>query len=284
MADTRPLNSESFGGIIAAITNIITTVSGVGSVSYTMSPDGYPENFGGVVKALEDLNITISGIQSGSSVVAGSGIYVTTSGDYSIFNATVTSASGVIYTAGSGLYIRGGSEFNLNVDQTFQTTVSGRVLGTGSNTVVPSGNYILVSGVDVSSIKSYTAGETIEVGDFVCIRGGALVKASAASGLAYENYDPLGSAVTSGVLGSTVRINSDNIVTLSSRNITAEAQLTPGASYYLSKHYGQITQYSTASGTIDLTTNGYGALVYVGRALSTTELEVEIQPKIILTE
>jgi hypothetical protein len=282
MAGNAP--SESFDGIIYAITNIITTVSGVGTTSFTLNPSGYAANFGGIVEALQDLNSTLSGVGGGSAVVAGSGIYTTTSGSFTVFNATVTSASGVVYTAGSGLYLRGGSEFNLNVDQTFQTTVSGRVLGAGSNTIVPSGNYILVSGVDVSSIKTYTAGDPLNIGNLVCFDAGSLVQASAASGVAAARYNVIGVAVTSGNAGALVRVNSDNIVTLGSQNITAETQLVPGDHYYLSKYYGEVTRYSTASGVIDKTTGGYGALVYVGRAISTTELEVEIQAPVILTE
>lgn len=284
MAGNAP--SESYDGIIYAITNIITTVSGVGTTSFTLNPSGYAANFGGIVEALQDLNSTLSGVQGGggSSVVAGSGIYITPSGDFSVINATVTSASGVVYTAGSGLYLRGGSEFNLNVDQTFQTTVSGRVLGDGSNTIVPSGNYILVSGVDTSSIKTYTAGEAINIGDFVSFDAGSLVKATALSGVAACRYYTIGSAVTSGGLGDTIRVNSDNIITLADHNITAETELVPGAAYYLSKFYGQVTRFDTASGLITLNSGNYGALVYVGRALSTTQLEVETQGPVILTE
>lgn len=288
MAGNAP--SESYDGIIYAITNIITTVSGVGTTSFTLNPSGYAANFGGIVEALQDLNSTISGIQSGSgtavgsSVVAGSGIYIIPSGDYSVINATVTSASGVVYTAGSGLYLRGGSEFNLNVDETFQTTVSGHVLADGSNTIVPSGNYILVSGVDTSSIKTYTAGEAINIGDFVSFDAGSLVKATALSGVAVSRYYTIGSAVTSGGLGDTIRVNSDNIITLENHNITAETELVPGEAYYLSKFYGQVTRFDTASGLITLNSGNYGALVYVGRALSTTQLEVETQGPVILTE
>ena len=282
-----PVYSQSFEGIITVITDIIGTVSGVGTTSFTLSPEGYPANFGGVVSALSDLNSTISGISGGSGgsalIAAGSGIYITTSGAYDVINATVSSASGLLYTAGSGLYLVGGSEFNVDFDKVFQGSVSGQVLAAGSNTVLSSGNYITISGTDVSSIKTYTAGETIAVGEFVCFDAGSLVKASAASGVDPVRYNTFGCAITAGNVTDTIRVNSDNIVTLSDPNITAESQLTPGESYYLSKYFGQVTKYSTASGGITFA-EGYGALVYVGRALSTTQLEVEIQPKILLTE
>lgn len=283
-----PIYSQSFEGIITVITDIIGTVSGVGTTSFTLSSEGYPSNFGGVVSALSDLNSTISGISGGGGggsalIAAGSGIYITTSGSYDVINATITSASGLLYTAGSGLYLVGSSEFNVDFDKVFQGSVSGQILAAGSNTVLSSGNYITISGTDVSSIKTYTAGETIAVGEFVCFDAGSLVKASAASGVDSVRYNTFGCAITAGNVTDTIRVNSDNIVTLSDPNITAESQLTPGESYYLSKYFGQVTKYSTASGGITFA-EGYGALVYVGRALSTTQLEVEIQPKILLTE
>jgi hypothetical protein len=281
-----PIYSQSFEGIITVITDIIGTVSGVGTTSFTLSSEGYPANFGGVVSALSDLNSTISGISGGggsADIAAGSGIYLTTSGTYSIINAAVTSASGTVFSAGSGLYLVNSTEFNIDYSQVFQGSVSGHVLAEGSNTILASGDYITVSGVDVSSIKTYTAGETIAVGEFVCFDAGSLVKASAASGVDSVRYNTFGCAITAGNATDTIRVNSDNIVTLSDPNITAESQLTPGESYYLSKYFGQVTKYSTASGGITFA-EGYGALVYVGRALSTTQLEVEIQPKILLTE
>ena len=282
-----PIYSQSFEGIITVITDIIETVSGVGTTSFTLSSEGYPSNFGGVVSALSDLNSTISGISGGGGgsalIAAGSGIYITTSGSYDVINATITSASGLLYTAGSGLYLAGSSEFNVDFNEVFQGSVSGQILAAGSNTVLSSGNYITISGTDVSSVKTYTAGETIAVGEFVCFDAGSLVKASAASGVDPVRYNTFGCAITAGNATDTIRVNSDNIVTLSDPNITAESQLTPGESYYLSKYFGQVTKYSTASGGITFA-EGYGALVYVGRALSTTQLEVEIQPKILLTE
>lgn len=282
---SNPVYSQSFEGIVTVITDIIETVSGVGTTSFTLSPDGYPANFGGVVSALTDLNSTISGLSGGgsSNIAAGSGVYITTSGDYELINASVTNPSGTVFSAGSGLYLVNSTEFNIDYSQVFQGSVSGHVLAEGSNTILASGNYITVSGTDVSSIKTYTAGETLAVGEFVCFDAGSLVKASAASGVDPVRYNVFGCAITAGNVTDPVKVNSDNIVTLADANITADTQLTPGESYYLSKFSGQVTKYSTASGGITFA-EGYGALVYVGRALSTTQLEVEIQPKIILTE
>lgn len=87
----RALHSENFEGIVTVIDEILLTVSGVvGTSTYTRCPYGYPYNFEGVVRALEDLNASMSGIQGGgggSNVVAGSGVYITSSGIYSVINA-----------------------------------------------------------------------------------------------------------------------------------------------------------------------------------------------------
>jgi len=115
----RALHSESFEGIVTVIEEIIETVSGVGTTSYSRCPYGYPWNFEGVVRALEDLNTSISGIQGGggagaSGIVAGSGIYITQSGTFEVINATVLSASGVSISAGSGIYLTdAGTRINL---------------------------------------------------------------------------------------------------------------------------------------------------------------------------
>jgi hypothetical protein len=141
-ARPRALHSESFEGIVTVIEELIGTVSGVGTVSFSRCPYGYPFNFEGVVRALEDLNTSISGIQTGggaatSGIVAGSGIYITQSGSFQVINATVVSASGVTYTAGSGLYLsNGGTTFNLNA------------VGVGSVTVLYSGTAAVISGTD----------------------------------------------------------------------------------------------------------------------------------------
>lgn len=138
----RALHPENFEGIVTVIEEIIETISGVGTVSYSHCPYGYPWNFEGVVRALEDLNTSISGIQTGggstaSGIVAGSGIYITQSGSFEVINATVLSASGISYLAGSGIYLSdGGTTFNLNA------------IGDGSVTVLYSGTTALISGTD----------------------------------------------------------------------------------------------------------------------------------------
>jgi len=81
----RSLHTHNFAGIIEAALDIIDTVSGVGTISYSRCAYGYPSSFEGVVRVLEDLNASISGISP--SIKSGSGIYLTPSGAYSIVNA-----------------------------------------------------------------------------------------------------------------------------------------------------------------------------------------------------
>lgn len=87
-ANQRALHDASFRGIVETIEEIIITLSGVGTTSFSYCPNGYPWNFEGVVRALEDLNLTASGIVTGggavavvSGVVGGEGISVTASGN-----------------------------------------------------------------------------------------------------------------------------------------------------------------------------------------------------------
>ena len=113
----RARSPHNFFGIVSVISDLIDTVSGVGTTSYTRCPYGYPANFEGVVRALEDLNATTSGITTTtpgtiiSGVLAGSGVYVTTSGDFSIINSAVTQVfpgSGIsTVSSGTGLYAGG---------------------------------------------------------------------------------------------------------------------------------------------------------------------------------
>jgi hypothetical protein len=124
----RSLHSENFEGIVTVIEALINTVSGVGTISYSRCPYGYPYNFEGVVRALEDLNTTVSGISTSatavlSGIVAGSGIYITPSGGSSIINVGAAGQGSVsVSYSGSFLTISGA--------QSTTTVVSGSP-GTG---------------------------------------------------------------------------------------------------------------------------------------------------------
>jgi len=163
----KALHEANFRGIIEAVTEIIYTVSGVGTVSFTIDPSGYAANFDGVVQVLEDLNLTISGVSGGggggTQIQAGSGIYFTASGSATVINSTVASASGITYTAGSGLYLVNGTNFNINYDNVFQNSVSGHIFGTGNNTVLYSGNAVIVSGTVASVSGSSSSSGTVSV-------------------------------------------------------------------------------------------------------------------------
>ena len=149
----RALHTENFEGIVTVIEEIIQTVSGVGTISYSRCPYGYPWNFEGVVRALEDLNTSISGIQGGgaaaSGIVAGSGIYITQSGSFEVINATIVSASGISISAGSGIYLSdAGTKINLlaeaqgSVSLTYaglKAVISGAVSAGGGASVTVSG-------------------------------------------------------------------------------------------------------------------------------------------------
>jgi len=146
----------------------------------------------------------------------------------------------------------------------------------------------LVNGGGTTS--SYTspyvlfAGENLTQGDIVYTSGNSLaVKATALSGVATAFYYPIGAAAQTVTAGSQVEVNLDGVVVVTGANITDGTQLVPGTDYFLSKYKGQITPYSTGSGIISASgLNQYGASVRVGRAISTSELEIEIQPPIPL--
>lgn len=68
---SNPTYPQSFDGIIQVASEIISTVSGVGTSSFTINPRGYPASFGGIVEVLSDLNLTTSGIEAGGGGASG---------------------------------------------------------------------------------------------------------------------------------------------------------------------------------------------------------------------
>lgn len=113
--------SPSFAGIIEVLRDSILAVSGVGTSTFTISAEGYPNNFGGVVDALADLNTSISGLSAGGG-----------------------GGSGTAYTAGSGLYLVG-AEFNVAYTDVYNNTASGGVqtAQAAADTAQASGNAAL---------------------------------------------------------------------------------------------------------------------------------------------
>jgi hypothetical protein len=131
--------------------------------------------------------------------------------------------------------------------------------------------------------QSYTAGETLIQGDFVYVSGTSVFKASALSGVAAFNYGVIGATTVAAPAGSGISVSTDGIVSIGNENVTANVSLVPGEFYYLSKYSGQITRYATASGLVSASgTNEYQVSLPVGFAVSNSELNVEIQPPVIL--
>ena len=139
------------------------------------------------------------------------------------------------------------------------------------------------TGVTTSAAQTqdFVAGSTLLQGTPVYVSGVYVLSASAASGVAPEWYNVIGVTAENATIGTPVSVNLDDVAIVSAANITAESTLVPGSYYYLSQYTGEITRYSTASGTVTAA-SGYAALTSIGQALSTTELNVEIEVPVIL--
>jgi hypothetical protein len=130
----RALHPENFRGAVDAIVEIIDSVSGVGTISYTKCPYGYEASFNGLVRALEDLNASISGIAPG--VVGGSGIYITESGGVSVVNADYGVITSGGLSAGNNVaftYIPGQTVINTSA------TLSGAAVAVNVQNTAPLG-------------------------------------------------------------------------------------------------------------------------------------------------
>jgi hypothetical protein len=132
-----------------------------------------------------------------------------------------------------------------------------------------------------TSLVNFTAGADLIQGEVVYVSGVYAVPATAVSGVDSAQHQAVGLTAEAAVQNATVSVNLDDIAVVSAANLTADTQLTPGQYYYLSKSQGQLTAFSTASGTVSAG-SGYAALVNLGLAVSTTELHVEIQPPVDL--
>jgi len=143
----------------------------------------------------------------------------------------------------------------------------------------------LVNGAGVTTsaarTQDFTAGTTLIQGQPVYVSGVYVFPASAASGVASEQFNVIGITTEPATTGTSVAVNFDDIAVVSPVNITAESALVPGQYYYLSQYTGEITRYSTASGLVTAA-SGYAAQVGVGIALSTSELHVEIEAPVDL--
>lgn len=150
----------------------------------------------------------------------------------------------------------------------------------------PGGQQVwLVNGAGVTTsparTQSFTAGSTLIQGDVVYVSGTYVLPASAASGVPVENYAAIGITTQAAAPSATVNVVLDDTAVIGASNITAESSLIPGQYYYLSRYDGQITRFSTASGQVTAA-GGYAAVVGIGQALSTTEIQIEIEPPVVL--
>jgi hypothetical protein len=145
-ARPRALHSESFQGIVEVIEELIGTVSGVGTVSYSRCAYGYPWNFEGVVRALEDLNTSISGIQGGgggidpSGILAGSGVYVQPSGSAVEIGINLIGLGGVDVTYSGDFAVISGATSTASVVVSGVTGGNGIVVTTSGDTAIISTN------------------------------------------------------------------------------------------------------------------------------------------------
>jgi len=143
----------------------------------------------------------------------------------------------------------------------------------------------LVNGAGISTTPATTqnliAGSNLIQGDAVYVSGAYALPATAASGVSASRYNAIGITAGSASTSSTVSVNVEGVTVLSSVNLTGESQLIPGQYYYLSKYDGKLTRYATSSGLLTAA-SGYAALVYMGQALSPTELQIEIEPPVVL--
>lgn len=134
-----------------------------------------------------------------------------------------------------------------------------------------------------ASTQQFTAGIEMNQGAAVYVSGTYVFPATALSGEAPFKNKVIGFTAEYGYAASGVAVNLDNVVTIQDNNITADSALIPGQKYYLSKYTSQITRFTSASGAISNSgTDQYQVLAPVGTAVSTAELEVEIQPTVIL--
>ena len=127
------------------------------------------------------------------------------------------------------------------------------------------------------STQNFTAGVNLIKGEVVFVSGVYAVPASAASGVAAEEYQVVGLTADAASASSTVEVILDDVATVSAANITAASFLVPGQYYYLSKSQGELVSFNSASGTVSAA-NGYGALVNLGLAITPTALHVQLQP------
>lgn len=125
------------------------------------------------------------------------------------------------------------------------------------------------------AIVSFKAGEDISAGDAVFASStGLLYKAIATE---FENSSVVGIAINGGSAGSLIRVNADSIYDSSSTFV-------PGVTQYLSlTTSGAYADYESVNSELGLTSYPGIYLSQVGRAVTTSKLEVETSVPVFLT-
>ena len=124
------------------------------------------------------------------------------------------------------------------------------------------------------AITSFIAGGAISAGDAVSLNTSSLLFRSIASN--FEQASTIGIAIDSGVAGSLIRVNNDNIY-------TSASGLTPGETRYVSLlTSGQHEPYAVwISGLVNTTYSG-AYLAPVGKSLSSTSISVETEKPFLI--
>lgn len=128
-----------------------------------------------------------------------------------------------------------------------------------------------------------TAGANLIAGECLYASGAFVVPTTALSGLDTSQFSAIGFATEAAINNNPVVVNLDGVITLNSANISAESALIPGEYYYVSKFQGQITRFTTTSGSVTGSgSDAYAAAVTVGVALTSNLLSIEIATPVLL--
>lgn len=152
----------------------------------------------------------------------------------------------------------------------------------------PAGTQVwLLNGTAVTTqpatTETFTAGADLVQGNVVYVSGTYALPAIAASGVSPAQYKAIGITTEAATTTSSVSVVLDTTAVINGATITAESSLVPGEYYYLSKYSGEVTRFSTASGVVSAA-SGFAALVTLGQALSLSELSLEIEAPVVLTD
>ena len=118
------------------------------------------------------------------------------------------------------------------------------------------------------------AGEDMVRGTPVYVSGTKVFPAHAAASVQNFEINVIGFTDEAATQNAPVTVDVDGIVTILGSQVTGESALTPGKYYYLSEYRGEITQNTSASGTVGVP--DYKASAPLGVAVTTTALTIEI--------